>query len=102
MLKDETLHVRVNKYARRDAEKKLKIIGISLSEVINMLLHQINSVGSLPVIVKIPSAPTNIFAHNDEELYEMLEIGSEQINNGNVTDAEIVMARIKDEYGFSD
>ena len=44
----------------------------------------------------------DFFAYNDEELYEMLEVGIDQINNGNVIDADLVMARIKDEFGFSE
>jgi len=101
MAKNETLHIRVNGNVKQSAEKTLDMLGLSISEAVNMLLHQISLVGGLPFDVKIPSAPESVIAHSKEELYEMIEVGRKQIQAGNVIDADAVMARIRDEHGFS-
>ena len=101
MTKNETLHIRVNGNVKQNAEQTLGMLGLSISEAVNMLLHQINLVGGLPFEVRIPSAPESVIAHNKEELYEMLEVGRKQIRAGNVVDADEVMLRLKNEYGFS-
>ena len=98
MAKNETLHIRVNGSVKQSAEKTLDMLGLSISEAVNMLLHQINLVGGLPFDVRIPSAPDSVSAHSKEELYEMLEAGLQQIKAGKVVDANLVMARIGDEY----
>ena len=101
MTKNETLHIRVNGNVKQTAEQTLDMLGLSISEAVNMLLHQINLVGGLPFDVKIPSAPESVTAHSKEELYAMLEVGRKQIAAGKVVDADDVMARLKGEYGFS-
>ena len=100
MTKNETLHIRVNGDVKQDAENTLEVLGLSISEAVNMFLHQISLVGGLPFEVRLP-APKRVIAHSNEELYQMLETGREQIQTGNVTDANIVMARIRDKYSFS-
>jgi hypothetical protein len=50
--------------------------------------------------LRLPPAPESITAHSKEELYEMLEAGEEQVKAGRVIDADVVMTRIKNEYGF--
>jgi addiction module RelB/DinJ family antitoxin len=101
MVKNETLHIRIDGNVKQNAEKTLEILGLSISEAVNMFLHQINLVGGLPFDVKIPSAPENVIAHSKEELYKMLEVGREQIEAGKVVNADVVMALIKDEHGFT-
>lgn len=101
MAKNETLHIRVNGDVKQSAEKTLDILGLSISEAVNMLLHQISLVGGLPFDVKVPPAPESVTYHSNEQLYEMLEVGRKQIQAGEVIDANGLMARIRDEHGFS-
>lgn len=101
MAKNETLHIRVNGNVKQSAEKTLDMLGLSISEAVNMLLHQISLVGGLPFDVKIPPAPESVTFRSKEELYEMLAVGREQIQSGEVIDADVAMARIRDEHGFS-
>jgi hypothetical protein len=61
---------------------------------------QINLVGGLPFDVKVPSAPESVTVGSKEELYEKLGVGMKQINEGQVVDADVVMARLSDKYGF--
>ena len=94
MAKNETLHIRVNDVVKLRAEKTLDVLGISISDAVNMLLHQIYLVGGLPFEVKMPMAPESVMVRTKNELYEKLSVGAEQINKGNVIDADVVMAQL--------
>jgi hypothetical protein len=62
--------------------------------------YQIPLVGGLPFDVKVPTAPESVTVRSKEDLYEKLNIGMEQIKAGRVVDADVVMSRLKDKYGF--
>ena len=100
MAKNETLHIRVNDIAKSRAEKTLSVLGISISDAVNMLLHQIYLVGGLPFDVKVPMAPESVMPKNLEDLYEKLDVGLEQIKAGNVVDADTVMTQLGEKHGF--
>jgi len=100
MVKNETLHIRVNENVKVTAEKTLNMLGLSISEAVNMLLHQIPLVGGLPFEVKMPLAPENVIVRSKEDLYEKLNVGMKQVKEGKVINSDIVMARLRDEYGF--
>jgi addiction module RelB/DinJ family antitoxin len=100
MTKNETLHIRVNDTVKLSAERTLDRLGLSISEAVNMLLHQITLVGGLPFDVKVPLAPESVTVRSKEELYEKLGVGIEQIKAGKVIDADVAMARLSEKYGF--
>ena len=100
MAKNETLHIRVNEKVKANAEKTLDILGISISEAINMFLHQIPLVGGLPFDVRVPLAPESVIIRSSEDLYKKLSDGMEQIKEGKVVDAEVVMSNLSEKYGF--
>jgi addiction module RelB/DinJ family antitoxin len=100
MAKNETLHIRVNDAVKSSAEKTLELLGLSISEAVNMLLHQITLVGGLPFNVRVPIAPDSVTVRSGEELYEKLGVGKKQIQEGKVISADAVMAQLRDEYGF--
>ena len=100
MAKNETLHIRVNDIAKSRAEKTLSVLGISISDAVNMMLHQIYLVGGLPFDVRVPLAPESVIPRNLEDLYEKLDVGLEQIKAGNVVDADTVMTQLGEKYGF--
>ena len=101
MPKDQTLHIRVNGDVKQSAEQTLNALGMSVSEAVNLLLHQITLVGGLPFDVKIPLAPERVTFRSMEELYEMLEVGREQVEAGKVIDSDDLMAKIRSKHGFS-
>ena len=101
MAKNEVLHIRVNGNIKQNAEKTLEVLGLSVSEAVNLLLHQIILVGGIPFDIKVPLAPSSVIVSSAEELYEMLEVGRQQVQAGVITDASIVMAQIREKYGFS-
>ena len=100
MAKNETLHIRVNDLVKSRAEKTLEILGISISDAVNMLLHQVIIVGGLPFDVRVPLGPGNVTVNSIEELYEKLSVGKEHIKNGKVVDSDVAMAQLGDKYGF--
>jgi len=102
MTKSETLHIRVNENTRANAEKTLGLLGISISEAVNMFLHQIPLVGGLPFDVKVPLAPESVIVRSKEGLHDKLSVGIKQIEEGRVVDADVIMDRLRDEYGFQD
>ena len=100
MTKNETLHIRVNEGVKFRAENTLSLLGLSISEAVNMLLHQISLVGGLPFEVKIPPAPESVTVNSMKELHEKLDIGIQQINDGKVIDAKVAMERLREKYGL--
>ena len=100
MPKNATLHIRVDESVKQSAEKTLGVLGISISDAVNMLLHQVTLVGGLPFDVKVPSAPETVTVYGLDDLASKLLIGLEQIKKGQVIDADVVMAGLKKEYGL--
>ncbi|MCL2189155.1 MAG: type II toxin-antitoxin system RelB/DinJ family antitoxin [Defluviitaleaceae bacterium] len=100
MTKNETLHIRVNEHVKSNAENTLRLLGISISEAVNMFLHQIPLVGGLPFDVKVPLAPESVVASDKMDLYKKLDVGMAQIESGDVVDADVVMRRLSDKYGL--
>ena len=98
MAKNETLHIRVNDLVKSNAEKTLDMLGISIAEAVNMLLHQIPLVGGMPFDVRVPMAPESVTVKSKEDLYQKLGVGMAQIKEGKVIDADVVMARLKEQY----
>ena len=58
MPKTATINVRVDEKVKAKAEKILGKIGISMSDTISMLLHQIALQKGIPFEVKVPNAET--------------------------------------------
>ena len=67
MTKNNTLHIRVNEDVKERAENTLNVLGISISEAVNMFLHQIPLVGGLPFDVKVPLAPETVANKSKED-----------------------------------
>ena len=99
MPKNATLHIRVDESIKQNAEKTLDILGLSISDAVNMLLHQITLVGGLPFEVKVPSAHEAVTVYDKDDLVSKLLVGLEQIKKGQVIDSDVVMAELKKEYG---
>lgn len=72
MNKNTTIHVRVNENVRANAEETLSMLGMTISDAVNMLLHQVNLVGGLPFDLKIPASARNI-VRNSTELHQKLD-----------------------------
>ena len=58
MPKDGYITARVDKRAKLKAEKVLRRVGVSTTDAINMLLHQIVLHDGIPFQVRVPNAET--------------------------------------------
>lgn len=99
MAKTETLHIRVNETVKANAEETLSMLGISLSEAVNMFLCQVNLTGGIPFDVKVP-APERIIVKNKEDLYQKLDEAENEIKSGNYSSSDEVFGRLRDKYGI--
>ena len=97
MAKTETLHIRVNETVKDNAEETLGLLGISISEAVNMFLCQVNVTGGLPFEVKLP-APECVIVRNKEDLYKKLEEAEDDIRCGRTSTADEVFNKMRDEY----
>jgi DNA-damage-inducible protein J len=100
MTKNETLHIRVNGSVKANAEKTLDALGLSISEAVNILLHQIPLVGGLPFDVRKPPAPESVIVRSMEELYAKLEEAEEDIAAGRVISADDMWKGLEEKYEF--
>lgn len=51
MAKTETIHIRVNEQIKSNAEETLGMLGMTISEAVNMFLCQVNLTGGFPFAV---------------------------------------------------
>ena len=99
MAKNDTIHVRVNEDVKNNAEETLSMLGITLSEAINMFLCQVSLTGGLPFDVRLPM-PKEVIVRSKAELAKKLEEAETDVNNGAVSSAEDVFGRIRQKHGL--
>ena len=99
MPKTETLHIRVNENVKHNAEETLELLGLSISEAVNMFLCQVNLTGGIPFDVKIP-APERVIVRSEEELSQKLSEAIEDVKNGKTVPADEVFKRLEEKYGI--
>ena len=94
MAKTETLHIRVNEQVKANAEETLDMLGISISEAVNMFLCQVNLTGGLPFAVKLP-APERIIVRLKSDLESKLNEAEDDLCAGRVSSAENVSEKLR-------
>ena len=99
MAKNDTIHVRVNEDVKNNAEETLSMLGMTLSEAINMFLCQVSLTGGLPFDVRLPM-PKEVVVKSRTDLIQKLEEAEEDIRNGNVSAAADVFSRIRGKHGL--
>ncbi len=97
MAKTETLHIRVNEQVKANAEETLDMLGISISEAVNMFLCQVNLTGGLPFAVKLP-APERIMVRSKTDLINKLDEAEADLNAGKVSDAKEAFGRLRSRH----
>lgn len=99
MAKNDTIHIRVNEEVKSNAEQTLSMLGLTISEAVNMLLCQINLTGGLPFQVTLP-VPERLIVHSREDVAKRLHEAEEDIENGYVSSADDVFDRLRKKYDF--
>lgn len=97
MAKTETLHIRVNEQVKANAEETLDMLGISISEAVNMFLCQVNLTGGLPFAVKLP-APEHIMVRSKTDLINKLDEAEADLNAGKDSDAKEAFGRLRSRH----
>lgn len=97
MAKTETLHIRVNEQVKANAEETLDMLGISISEAVNMFLCQVNLTGGLPFAVKLP-APERTIVRSKADLKSKLDEAEAELNAGKVSDAKDTFGRLRSRH----
>ena len=99
MQKNDTIHVRVNEDVKINAEETLTMLGMTLSEAINLFLCQVSLTGGLPFDVRLPM-PKEVILHSRADLVQKLEEAESDIQNGKVSSAADVFGRVRGKYGL--
>lgn len=99
MPKNDTIHVRVNEDVKINAEETLTMLGMTLSEAINLFLCQVSLTGGLPFDVRLPM-PKEVILHSRADLVQKLEEAESDIQNGKVSSAADVFGRVRGKYGL--
>ena len=102
MSKNETIHIRVNENVKAEAERTLDTLGVSISDAVNMLLHQINLVGGLPFDVRVPKAPESVIFRSKDKLYKKFDVHMNQIQEGKIIDTAVIKEQLRGGYGYPD
>lgn len=99
MEKTATLNLRVNPDVKKNAESVLSQLGIPMATAIDMYLRQISMTGGIPFEITLPKAPASVNADfmTDEELWNKIQIGLNQMKSGKILDAEMAFAKFKEE-----
>ena len=97
MAKTETLHIRVNEQVKANAEETLDMLGISISEAVNMFLCQVNLTGGLPFAVKLPS-PERTIVRSKADLISKLDEAESELNAGKVSNANETFGRLRSRH----
>lgn len=99
MQKNDTIHVRVNEDVKLHAEETLNLLGMTLSEAINMFLCQVSLTGGLPFDVRLPM-PKEVTVRSRADLVQKLEEAEADVQNGKVSNAADVFGRVRGKYGL--
>ena len=99
MEKTATLNLRVNPDVKKSAEDVLSQLGIPMSTAIDMYLRQISMTGGIPFEVTLPKAPVklNMDLMTDEEIWNKLQKGFDEMKAGRTLDAEEAFAKFKED-----
>lgn len=97
MARNQTIHVRVNEDVKRRAEDTLEVLGLSVSDAVNLFLCQVGLVGGLPFEVRLP-APARVTVNSNAEIMQKLQTSEDDILQGRVSSADEVFDRIEDKY----
>lgn len=100
MEKTAMLNLRVNPKVKEQAESVLKKLGVPMSIAIDMYLSQISLTGGIPFQVALPKVPDTVNADQMtlEELHAKLAKGYEDMEKGNVRNAEDAFAQFREAH----
>ena len=99
MAKNDTIHVRVDENVKINAEKTLAMLGLTISEAVNMMLCQVNLTGGLPFQVKLP-APESIIVNSKADIERKLNEAEQDISDGQIIDSDAAFDELEKKYAL--
>lgn len=99
MAKNDTIHVRVDENVKLNAEKTLAMLGLTISEAVNMMLCQVNLTGGLPFQVKLP-APGSIIVNSKADIEMKLDEAEQDISKGQLLASDEVFSNLENKYAL--
>jgi len=99
MAKNDTIHVRVDENVKLNAEKTLAMLGLTISEAVNMMLCQVNLTGGLPFQVKLP-APESIIVNSKADIEMKLDEAEQDISKGQLLASDEVFSDLENKYAL--
>ena len=89
MAKTDTIHIRVNEETKNNAEQTLAMLGLTISDAVNIL----------PFPVQLP-APQGVIINSRADIERKLAEAEQDIAEGNVSAADEAFARLESKYAL--
>jgi len=99
MAKNDTIHVRVDENVKLNAEKTLAMLGLTISEAVNMMLRQVNLTGGLPFQVKLP-ASESVIVRSKADIEMKLDEAEQDISKGQLLASDEVFSDLENKYAL--
>lgn len=99
MAKNDTIHVRVDENVKINAEHTLAMLGLTISEAVNMMLCQVNLTGGLPFQVKLP-ASESVIVRNKADIEQKLNEAEQEVSNGQLSESDEVFSKLENKYAL--
>ena len=99
MAKTDTIHIRVNEETKNNAEQTLAMLGLTISDAVNMLLCQVNLTGGLPFQVKLP-ASESVIVRSKADIEMKLDEAEQDISKGQLLASDEVFSDLENKYAL--
>lgn len=100
MLNSATVYARIDPQLKSDVDPILKKLGVTPSQLIQMLYSQIKLTERIPFDISLPKRPKSFEELTEEELFEILEKGNKDAEEGKVYTSEQIEEMLKKKYNL--
>ena len=98
MVNNATVYARIDPQLKSDVDVILKKLGVTPSQLIQMLYSQIKLTNKIPFEISIPNRPKCFEELTEDEICELIEKSQEDFKNGRFYTAEQIEEMIKKKY----
>jgi len=95
MTESTNLNIRIDKELKEQAERFFSELGLNMSSAFNIFVRQSLRQGKIPFEISLATDP--FYSRN--ELYQSLQAGLDQINNGDYIEGEEYMKKLNSYLG---
>jgi DNA-damage-inducible protein J len=84
MTKTDVLHIRIDPERKRRVDRTLKVLGLTMTDAVNIFLGQVDLTGGIPFDVRLPAPKPELV----EALVEARRIGMKEMEGKEFSSAE--------------